>query len=53
MSLADIDKARRCSATSPTIRLEEGLGRAHRHFAEDASLLPEIRERRRWLSLAR
>ena len=53
MSLADIRKARQLLGYEPSIRFEEGLARSHAHFAEDAALLPEIQERRRWLSLAR
>ena len=54
MSLADISKARRLLGYEPTVLLEDGLRRAHAFFLEDANtLLPEIRERRRWLSLAR
>jgi UDP-N-acetylglucosamine/UDP-N-acetyl-alpha-D-glucosaminouronate 4-epimerase len=52
-SLADIEKARRLLGYAPDTRFEEGLERFHAHFSDDATLLPEIRERRRWLSLAR
>jgi nucleoside-diphosphate-sugar epimerase len=53
MSLADISKAQQLLGYAPAIHLEEGLRRAHQCFAEDPALLPEIRERRRWLSVAR
>ena len=53
MSLADIGKARRLLGYEPAIRLEEGLSVHTATSPRIASLLPEIRERRRWLSLAR
>jgi UDP-glucose 4-epimerase len=52
-SQADISKARRLLDYEPRVLLEPGLQQCFHHFRTDESVLPEIRERRRWISLAR
>jgi nucleoside-diphosphate-sugar epimerase len=52
-SQADIAKARRLLGYEPEVRLEPGLKACYEHFLSDDAVLPEIRERRRWISVAR
>ncbi|MDQ4082309.1 MAG: SDR family oxidoreductase [Actinomycetota bacterium] len=49
-SVADITRARTTLGYDPPIGLAEGLDRTYRHFLADESLVPRIRERRRWLA---
>ncbi len=53
MSQADISKARDMLGYEPAVLLDAGLKTCFEHFRSDESVLPEIRERRRWISLAR
>ncbi len=53
-SLADISKARSMLGYEPRVFLDDGLRACHEHFQRNAAeVLPEIRERRRWLAVAR
>ena len=54
MSRADIGKAAALLGYEPTKLLDDGLRRAMSTSRETLhEVLPEIRERRRWLSVAR
>jgi nucleoside-diphosphate-sugar epimerase len=49
-SQADVTKAREWLGYQPRIDIREGLGRTFEYFMHDASLLPAIDERRRWVA---
>jgi nucleoside-diphosphate-sugar epimerase len=53
MSRADIEAARTKLGYEPVVLLDRGLELCYEHFRRDPTLLSEIRERRRWISLAR
>jgi UDP-glucose 4-epimerase len=51
-SVADIAKAREILGYTPAVGLHDGLRRTYECLAEDRTLIPQIEERRRWLSAA-
>jgi UDP-glucose 4-epimerase len=51
MSLADVSKARARLGYEPTVDFEEGLRRTFDALASDDSVVPRIREARRWAAL--
>jgi nucleoside-diphosphate-sugar epimerase len=51
-SIADITKARTVLGYTPTVGLHDGLRRTYEFLARDRTLIPQIQERRRWLSAA-
>jgi nucleoside-diphosphate-sugar epimerase len=52
-SRADIEAARTRLGYEPVVLLDRGLELCYEHFRREPTLLSEIRERRRWISLAR
>jgi hypothetical protein len=51
MSLADITKARERLGYEPAVGFREGLQRTFDALSEDESVVPRIREARRWAAL--